>query len=45
MQKDEKTANEKEEDGSRKRALPLGSKRLKIEEDEDLCLNVSFKTF
>ena len=46
MQKDEKTANEKEEEGCRKRPLPLAAKRMKTEDDEEIYhLDVSFITF
>lgn len=47
MQKDESLANEKKEEGRRKRPLPLmagGSKKLKTEEEEDVYhLDVSLK--
>lgn len=35
MQKDEKTANEKEEEGCRKRPLAVATKRMKTEEDDE----------
>ena len=47
VQKDEKTANEKEEEGRRKRPLASAPKRMKTEQDEEEIynINVSFKIY